>query len=716
MQDAPRRTTTTTTTTTATVTSSGTIETTRQLTLGLINGGSAFYTPVFDGYNATCSRMNLTCWYDDKSSYSENATCIDVVRGLVRQWLFRGVNGIAVKPCTEEAHIQPMRDLYDEAWNKFGVPMVTFDSDTANATRVAYIGTDNHFMGRTMAKLLRQLRPDGGTFAKIGGKMERDAGFREEIFKYNNNTDRPHWYEMEKDFEALGIPADDYMGIMESFAEDNPTAMVIMIQTPMRHPDWTQFIDANRFRNMTVIGSDGADYQLTYLNQRYVDGLVGQLPYEIGTEAVKVLYKAITEGRNSLPSDVISTNVVAYNLIPLELPHLDVDENTLGNLKYLGYICFASVAVISLSLIVWTIDSRKSLVVKAAQPFFLIMIAVGILIMSSSLIPLSFDDGGGSKIMSHTYSVGICMSTPWLAFVGFAITFSALFSKTWRINQIFSSTTQFARVQVSEKDVLAPFACLLICNIAILLCWTLIDPLKYYREENEGMDYWNRIISTYGSCRSNHAASFLVPLGVINLIAVAISCWQAFRARNIASEFSEAKYIGLSVGSMTQAFLTGIPVVVVVKHIPRTYYVVLTLMIYILSMTVLLLIFLPKIMQHRDYSKMSKKEQNEMIKTSLRTLTTEGHNSGGFRTNGLRYSFKAAGFSGRFKATARNSGHWNNNAMIHQQPEDKTTTERLSGTMNENVSEAHNFHVEPMIISDEEQEEMEDRPNSETAN
>ena len=55
----------------------------------------------------------------------------------------------------------------------------------------------------------------------------------------------------------------------------------------------------------------------------------------------------------------------------------------------------------------------------------------------------------------------------------------------------------------------------------------------------------------------------------VNAAVVCIAVWQAIRARNIKSEFSESKYIGLSVFSMGQAFLTGIPIVAVVRDIPQ---------------------------------------------------------------------------------------------------------------------------------------------------
>jgi hypothetical protein len=105
----------------------------------------------------------------------------------------------------------------------------------------------------------------------------------------------------------------------------------------------------------------------------------------------------------------------------------------------------------------------------------------------------------------------------------------------------------------------------------------------------------------------------LLPLALINFAGVAIAAWQAYRTRDIEDEFSEAKYIGLAICTMLQAFLTGIPVIAVVKDMPQAYYIVLTMIIFILCLSWLLLIFLPKMLLHRSYSKLSEREQKKKL-------------------------------------------------------------------------------------------------------
>jgi hypothetical protein len=72
---------------------------------------------------------------------------------------------------------------------------------------------------------------------------------------------------------------------------------------------------------------------------------------------------------------------------------------------------------------------------------------------------------------------------------------------------------------------------------------------------------------------------------------------------------------------MCQAFLTGIPIVVVVREIPEAFYLVLTFLIFALCMVILLLIFLPKIFMQRSYAGMSEAEQARVLASSIRKST-----------------------------------------------------------------------------------------------
>jgi gamma-aminobutyric acid type B receptor len=513
----------------------------KQMKLGMISGDSVFFAPVQVGWDNECTARNIECiylptnftYFFENQQDEYNHPCIP----LIDQLLEMGVDGLAVASCTYEE---------TEHWQKVvdrGIPMVVFDQKPPDGFPIpfeAYIGTDQKFLGVTMARLLKQLKPDGGTFGMIhlgwSPSLERAEGFRGEIFKDNDREDRAHWFEIELDIEQYDLETDtnNFHWYMDELAKKNPTAMIFTYQTPMAAENYTQFVDMHRHREIIYIGTDGSTYQLDYLARRYVDGLVGQLPYDMGAQSAKILYDVLLDRQKNKTKDKrknynhttgeivleipvvrdVPTNLVAYNLIPITLPTLVVDQNLLGNLVYAGYVCFAVLGLVSLGCILWTIVNRTGTVVRASQPSFLIATAFGILLMASALIPLSYDDSGEPEEMSKPFSIGICMSIPWLAFTGFTCTFSALFSKTWRVNRFFHTKVSFGRLKISELDVVAPFLLLMTLNFIVLICWTVIDPLTYERNFQLGTDYWNREIASVGRCTSEHAVAYLTPLAV----------------------------------------------------------------------------------------------------------------------------------------------------------------------------------------------------------
>jgi hypothetical protein len=71
--------------------------------------------------------------------------------------------------------------------------------------------------------------------------------------------------------------------------------------------------------------------------------------------------------------------------------------------------------------------------------------------MGASIIPLAIDDGVAS---THGCDIA-CQIFPWLLLNGFVIAFSALFTKTHRINKILNQPN-FKRITITPLEVMKP--------------------------------------------------------------------------------------------------------------------------------------------------------------------------------------------------------------------------------------------------------------------
>ena len=593
------------------------VSTKRNYTFAMVpkSADNPYFTFARDGCMEAAAIWGVNCLWVEPS--------VDDTEGMIQQQLVfdlianktRSIDGLAIS-VMQEAAIQPAI----EAAIKANIPVVTFDSDAPSSKRIAYIGTNNTFFGSQLGKVVKQLLPNGGYYAMIGGNspnfIDREHGLRSEL---QAGPDRNHvWIEMSNSPSDMEENATLAIQQIYEFAAQKPAPTVIipLAGLPMRSGLWKDMVDKTRHLNITFVSGDAMNNQLDLLNREYAHGLVGQLPYEMGYHAIQVLKDlAQNSGNGNVTKEFIGTNILTHIYVPLVLPDLYVNTNLVGDLLIVGDILFGLVVVAALVFAMWTIINRKVRVVQVSQPLFLIMMAIGVLIMGSSLVPMSFGNGGDPSQESR--GILSCMSVPWLGCIGFTITFATLHLKLQRVYRLFRSSKSFQRVKVTERDVMAPLLILLAANIAILLAWTFLDPLVYVRRDYPGVDGWGRTIASYGACRSRQPAAYLVPLAVVNIGVLLLANWNAYRARGIESEFSESKHIAIAMGSLLQALLSGVPISFVVRDLPKAFYLVLAFTVFITCMAVLFVIFVPKIMIAENFAKYSKREQDQMIRKSI---------------------------------------------------------------------------------------------------
>jgi hypothetical protein len=265
-----------------------------------------------------------------------------------------------------------------------------------------------------------------------------------------------------------------------------------------------------------------------------------------------------------------------YNLIP-------------RGAQIFGWMLAALVMYLSLIIIAWTIQYRNSFVVRVSPPFFVVQLCVGTLIMASAIIPMGFQ-GKETRLDLNL----ACMSVPWLVFVGFVIAFSALFSKTWKLNKLMNSGMRLRRIQVQAIDVLWPFVVLMAINVNLLFGWTLISPYRYHRIPKSNFDAFGRNVESYGICKSTDRRFyfFLIPILLVNLAGVGIATYHSWKGRNLVA--GESSYLAMSMASLFESLVLGGPILIMVLDNPTAYYLVASALLFIGSMAILLPVFVPK--------------------------------------------------------------------------------------------------------------------------
>ena len=102
-----------------------------------------------------------------------------------------------------------------------------------------------------------------------------------------------------------------------------------------------------------------------------------------------------------------------------------------ASFKAMAYAMLGINVLVIVICAVWLYFYRYSAQVRYSQPFFLLLVLLGCLISSCTIIAMAQEDDG--EKMSQA-----CMAIPWLYSVGFSVSFGTLFAKILRVYFMFT--------------------------------------------------------------------------------------------------------------------------------------------------------------------------------------------------------------------------------------------------------------------------------------
>ena len=249
----------------------------------------AMNNPYFDlarnGCMAEAKKLGITCTYTGPVEH-EPATQVQIIQDLISQ----RVDGIAIAV----ADAASVKRVIHQA-RQAGIPVITFDADSPDSERQAYVGTDNAALGRALGQMLLKVHPKPGQYALVSGGpaaenlVQRVQGVRDAL-------NGAGWTEIGgsptfcNDDSALAVQQ------MKDLATANPglAAIVPVGGWPLfTRGAYTTFISAHKQAiasgAFSVVSADTLPVELQILQAGDVGGLVGQRPFEMGEKAMEIL-------------------------------------------------------------------------------------------------------------------------------------------------------------------------------------------------------------------------------------------------------------------------------------------------------------------------------------------------------------------------------------------------------------------------------------------
>ena len=144
------------------------------------------------------------------------------------------------------------------------------------------------------------------------------------------------------------------------------------------------------------------------------------------------------------------------DLPPVQMTMEVINRGTQG----IALALFIIIMLATIGFTIWIYWNRETRVVRASQPFFLYLLCLGIAMLASSIVPMTFDHFNTSLDVA----LASCNAAFWLQVLGFGITFSALFAKTLRINIIMAHAAKLRRIKLTVQDTLYPVVIIFVCE------------------------------------------------------------------------------------------------------------------------------------------------------------------------------------------------------------------------------------------------------------
>ncbi|MEO1287482.1 MAG: substrate-binding domain-containing protein [Chloroflexota bacterium] len=203
------------------------------------------------------------------------------------------VDAIAISCTDAEACVEPI-NLATE----MGIVVMTWDGDAPESDRITYLGVDNYEGGQIAADLLIRSMGTSGDVAILTGAevsanlTERLQGFMDIVSDYDEIEIVEIIYTTETALESVeGIE-----GVMETYPDLDGWFFIGLWPLTMGRGAMPLWEEATLNGDLFTVSFDTLPFQLDFLVDGYIVGLVGQKYWGWGYDSIYILHDHIIDG------------------------------------------------------------------------------------------------------------------------------------------------------------------------------------------------------------------------------------------------------------------------------------------------------------------------------------------------------------------------------------------------------------------------------------
>mmetsp|Transcript_30032 Transcript_30032/g.47728 ORF Transcript_30032/g.47728 Transcript_30032/m.47728 type:complete len:577 (-) Transcript_30032:359-2089(-) len=296
--------------------------------------------------------------------------------------------------------------------------------------------------------------------------------------------------------------------------------------------------------------------------------------------------------------------------IPVKVEVLKEDKKIAVLSKFIAIVLFAVNTLSSMICFLWVLYNKDNVIVKASQKEFLMIMAAGTFISSSTILTFIVDDGYDGK--NQGAADFACALMPWLYTFGFMTTFIPLYAKLFKVYSMFevnfalklsnaaAKEKQRLLKSISVRGLLWKLSLFWVIDLLIVAIWTGSAPLQFQRMpvRSVTIDEVDFVVESVGYCTSGGSTDsvFIGLIAAYHIIVLSIVGYYCYKTTHINDTFSEAKYLRVSIASSLQILLFSIPIMLITSDTPdaETTVFIRSGVIWLNDISVLAFVFFPK--------------------------------------------------------------------------------------------------------------------------
>ncbi|TRY85619.1 hypothetical protein DNTS_008761, partial [Danionella cerebrum] len=259
--------------------------------------------------------------------------------------------------------------------------------------------------------------------------------------------------------------------------------------------------------------------------------------------------------------------------------------------------------LLSLVFLVFSLRFRNNRIVKMSSPNLNILTLCGSLLTYSSGFLFAMEENshptvGGSR--------PFLQARIWILCIGSSLVFGPILGKTWRLHRVFSQRAPDKRVIIRDIHLMGLVTLIVLVDLLVLSTWVMVDPIKCSRSVSATMkviDKDNSLsVTQLDACSCFYSELWVILICILKGTLLLYGTYLAGLTSSVSlPPVNQSSTIMVAVGLVSMSSAVAVPVSLYLSAWPNLIYSVVSGAIFICTMAINCLLFIPQLMQWRRF-------------------------------------------------------------------------------------------------------------------